>query len=537
MASELAESRTRAAVYVRMSREHQKYSIGNQLEALALYAELHSLTIVRTYADEGISGISLKGRKALQRLLAETQVKPCAFGTLLVYDVSRWGRFQDPDESAHYEYICGMAGVRIIYCAEQFQNDGTPISSLIKSMKRVMAAEYSRELSAKVSQAQLRLAALGYHQGGITVFGLERLLLDQAGAPLLVMKNGQQQMLRAGRVVLVPGPPKAMTVIRRIFRDFVKGGLLEKEIAADLNRRKAPYNGTRPWNDTKVRNILRNEVYIGTAVYNKNTRKMHAPQTKNPVNIWVRRENTFKAIVTRKQFSAAAGIFTRRWAPLDRGVLLEKLALVAKRVGWISGAVINTASDLPSTGTFLKLFGSLTEAYRQANIVNARYVTRAGIAWLPPAEETKLFLDVIALIEARGGSARRYRSDNQLCVDESWRLVVKVLRCKVTSTGLAMWIMSSDFTDCADLCLIARMRMDDTAILDYFLIPTISLRHLHLRLGKTNGLATDMYRFDRLEEFPLRAVRALSDDCQDVAIVVGRSRASARSRTPRRSKV
>jgi hypothetical protein len=29
-----------------------------------------------------------------------------SFDVILVYDVSRWGRFQDADESAYYEYLC-----------------------------------------------------------------------------------------------------------------------------------------------------------------------------------------------------------------------------------------------------------------------------------------------------------------------------------------------------------------------------------------------------------------------------------------------
>jgi DNA invertase Pin-like site-specific DNA recombinase len=37
---------------------------------------------------------------------------------VLVYDVSRWGRFQDIDESAHYEFVCKQAGIKVAYCAE-----------------------------------------------------------------------------------------------------------------------------------------------------------------------------------------------------------------------------------------------------------------------------------------------------------------------------------------------------------------------------------------------------------------------------------
>lgn len=73
--------------------------------------------------------------------------------------MSRWGRFQDADESAYYEYICKRAGIRIEYCAEQFENDGSPVSTIVKGVKRAMAGEYSRELSAKVFAGQNHSAA------------------------------------------------------------------------------------------------------------------------------------------------------------------------------------------------------------------------------------------------------------------------------------------------------------------------------------------------------------------------------------------
>src|ERR1019366_9409394 len=78
------------------------------------------------------------------------------FTAILVYDVSRWGRFQDSDESAFYEYTCKRAGITVQYCAEQFTNDGTVGSTIIKTVKRAMAGEYSRELSAKVFKGQCR---------------------------------------------------------------------------------------------------------------------------------------------------------------------------------------------------------------------------------------------------------------------------------------------------------------------------------------------------------------------------------------------
>lgn len=109
---------------------------------------------------------TLSGRPRLQRLLEDVRTGKTEFEALLVYDVSRWGRFQDADESAYYEYVLKRAGIRLHYCAEQFENDGSMPSALIKTLKRTMAGEYSRELFVKVFAGQCRLIELGFHQRG-----------------------------------------------------------------------------------------------------------------------------------------------------------------------------------------------------------------------------------------------------------------------------------------------------------------------------------------------------------------------------------
>jgi len=99
----------RAAQYVRMSTDYQQYSIENQAVVIATYAELHKLTIVRTYRDEGESGPKIENRAGLTELIDDVRSGQTDFGHLLIFDVSRWGRFQDIDESAHYEFVCRQA--------------------------------------------------------------------------------------------------------------------------------------------------------------------------------------------------------------------------------------------------------------------------------------------------------------------------------------------------------------------------------------------------------------------------------------------
>src|SRR5690349_7924465 len=85
----------RAAQYVRMSTDRQRYSIENQAAVIAAYAQLHELSIVRTYRDEGESGLKIKNRMGLTELIEDVRSGRADFGHVLVFDVSRWGRFQD----------------------------------------------------------------------------------------------------------------------------------------------------------------------------------------------------------------------------------------------------------------------------------------------------------------------------------------------------------------------------------------------------------------------------------------------------------
>jgi DNA invertase Pin-like site-specific DNA recombinase len=155
-----------AAQYLRMSTEHQQYSIANQAAAIALYAAAHNIGIVRSFVDEGKSGTTIKKRAGLQHLLRLVQSGQADFDQILVYDISRWGRFPDTDESAHYEYLYKQCSIAVHYCAEQFENDNSTTSDLLKALKRTMAGEYSRELSLKISASQHRIGSMGFWQSG-----------------------------------------------------------------------------------------------------------------------------------------------------------------------------------------------------------------------------------------------------------------------------------------------------------------------------------------------------------------------------------
>src|SRR5208337_4347503 len=284
---------TSAAAYVRMSTEHQQYSTSNQMDVIRDFAKRRGMQITKDYSDEGKSGLNIKGRDSLAQMIQDVQDGKVNFSSILVYDVSRWGRFQDADESAYYEYICRRAGVAVHYCAEQFENDGTPGSTIIKSVKRTMAGEYSRELSSKVFQGACKLIERGFKQGGTAGFGLRRMLVDVNRQRKAELKMGEQKSIQTDRVVLVAGPEEEVSVVRRIYEAFITEGKSETEIAAALNAQGILTDFGRAWNRVTVHQILTNEKYIGNNVYHRTSCKLKKKHVVNPPDKWIRADGVF----------------------------------------------------------------------------------------------------------------------------------------------------------------------------------------------------------------------------------------------------
>lgn len=269
-----------------MSTDHQQYSIDNQTTAIQAYATAHGLTVGRTYTDAGKSGLTIDERPGLQALLGEVASGAADYQAVLVCDVSRFGRFQDTDEATHYEYMCRQRGISIHYCNEPFVNDASITTNLLKSLKRYMAGEYSRELSGKVFAGQCRLVTLGFRQGGTPGYGLRRNLVDQEGNDKGFLHPGERKSIQTDRVILVPGPSEETTTVRRIYEWFTKGWQ-ELHIAVQLNADGIRNGYGRNWTRGTVHEVLTNPKYVGNNYYNRTSRKLRAPRTSNPPCQWV----------------------------------------------------------------------------------------------------------------------------------------------------------------------------------------------------------------------------------------------------------
>jgi len=283
---------------------------------------------------------------------------------VLVYDVSRWGRFQDLDQGAHYEFLCRRAGLAVEYCVEPFDNDGTPQAVLIKQVKRSMAAEYSRQLSERIGAAKRRAAARGFVQSGRAPFGMVRQVVDAAGRPRALLARGERRADGPYRITLVPGPQAEVATVRRIFRLYAVTGLRLAAIADQLRDEPLDPAPARAWTVASVKRILRNETYVGTLVYGRHASYLKRPLPPPPPETWIRVENAFPALVSRRIFEAAQAQLARD-APRrrSRAEMLDDLRDLLRRRGHLdTGAIDHDPASL-CAATYAAHLGGLKGAY------------------------------------------------------------------------------------------------------------------------------------------------------------------------------
>lgn len=499
--------KVKAAQYVRMSTEHQQFSTNNQIVAIAKFAEENGYEIVRTYADEGKSGLNLGGRAGLQQVLYDVEAGRADYKALLVYDVSRLGRFQDTDEAATYELRLRSAGIRVEYATEQFRNDGSIGSSIIKTVKRAMAGEYSRELSVKVFAGQSNLVRLGFRQGGAAGFGLRRLLVDQSGAPKAELGRGEQKSIATDRIILVPGPPEEVEIVREVYRLFVGEGRSERDIAAELNQRGLVTDLERPWTRGTVHQVLINEKYIGNNVWAQTSFKLKQRHVRNAPHEWVRSDGAFTAIVDKKLFDKAQAIIAVRSERLTGEEMLDRLRTILAGHGTLSGLIIDEAESAPSSSAYRSRFGSLLRAYALVGFVPGHdysYLeTNRKLRQLHPA----IVSEVIEGIAATGGSVTKDPTTDLLTINGEFTASIVVVRCFQTAAGSLRWKLRLDTALQPDLTVAIRMDAENIRPRDHYLLPRLGMQDAVLRLAEFNGLSLDAYRFETLEAFYAMAAR------------------------------
>ena len=488
-----------AAQYVRMSDDQQQYSIDNQKEAIQEYAAAHGFQIVKTYSDPGKSGVGAKKRTALQELLRDVVNGDTKYKAILVYDVSRWGRFPNNDEAAHYEFLCQRSGIPLHYCAEPFSNDGTATSSLLKALKRSMAAEFSRELSEKVIRGKTRIVRLGYWVGGPPGYGYRRMMISETGRPKQQMRDGEQKHMRTDRVILVPGTKSEIKCVRLMFSLAILGNGA-RAIASELNRRGFLRYG-KPWTASTVFKVVTNPKYAGCNVWNRTSQRLQAKRSKNVAEQWVTKPGAFKPIIDQEIYDEAQirrkKVTDYWWSETD---MLRKVRELLKKKGYLSETLLKRTPGMPSTTTLHSHFGTYRQLYelvgyhlqredffKGAQSKRSMLLRRRVVATIK-----ELFREHVTVTRL---SAKTTRS--VLLIDGIFKVSLILSRRK-TKRGEQIWVVEPNVLERDFITLICKMNESHNRVIGYYLLP-----HMHPFDGPpfSDGYIRRAQRLRSLREF------------------------------------
>jgi len=461
----------RAVAYLRKSTGHQQYSIANQLKAIIEHAERRDIEIIRLYEDAGRSGLTVRGRKAFQQLIAEVRAGAADFSIILVYDLSRWGRFQDIDEGAHLEYVCRKKGVSVEYCAEEFGNGDGLLTTIMKGVKRAMAGELSREISAKSFRGHCNLAALGFSQGGSPGFGLRRMLVDRDRNPKAMMSEGQQKGFHDDRVILVPGPPEEVAIVRMIFRLYADEGYSGIQIVRMLNRKGFQCSRKLPWSPEALYTLLHNERYAGNFVYNRTSKRLCAPQVDNNESEWIRCRGAIEPIIDWQLFERAQ-VKLRPPATYSDADILNHMTAIWCVKGYLTGTLLSNNPNCPDRRTLGARFGSIKQALKQVGYVETRCYKYLNLEERLTRIDRQLIAQLTSLILREGVTLRFEPETLFLRLPDSRSILTIVIPyggCSRRKKG--WWLQYLNLPTRSDLLLVARLRKSNSGVLDLHLLP------------------------------------------------------------------
>jgi hypothetical protein len=300
-------------------------------------------------------------------------------------------------------------------------------------------------------------------------------LLDEARQPVQILRPGERKSIQNQRVTLTPGDEREVAVVQRIFHEFTQGGRHEQAIAEGLNQDGIPSPGGSVWDGVKVRDILMDERYTGTMVYNRTTQKLKTPSRANPKEKWIRAPQSFERMIELEIFAQAQEIFTERAKFYTPAYMLEKLEAVFQSHGIVRPSLVRAAPDMPSPSTYLKHFGSMDAAFQQL------FGEVRASAGSQVSEHIEALVDQVVVY------------DDFLVIDQ--KLTVLVQPSVPMPYGFATyWFFRPDQREVIDITLgVPLSEGVQPQILGYLAFPRLLVQDHWIRLFSTSQSRLEMY--------------------------------------------
>jgi hypothetical protein len=347
-----------------------------------------------------------------------------------------------------------------------------------------------------VFAGKARLIELGFRQGGNAGYGLRRMLVDQHGNPKFVLEPGERKSIATDRIILIPGPANEIEIVREVFRLYAFDHLSPNDIARTLNERRVPWIAGRPWTRFVIRDMVTNPKYIGANVSNRLSGKLRGRRSRNPPQMWIRRDNAFQPIVESELFRQAEVIAAARVGSYSDEQLLQYLRDFLQKHGKLTERSIDACWDMPSPEVYHARFGSLLEAYKRIGY------TPAGSFFHLDRDRKLLPIrrgfvrTVIGELTTLGVSVRQDGRTKLLFINEKFTIRVAVARCRSVNQS-HRWLLRLSSPLQPDFLVLARLAPGNDNILDHFCLPS-NAQKKHLTVTSLNCGAVEVYRSNDL---------------------------------------
>lgn len=299
------------AIYLRLSRE-DRYK-GNGEDSMSILAQRALLTkyiedlmrgqeySITEFCDDGYSGTDFN-RPGVQALIGAA--KNGSINMIVVKDFSRFGR--DYLEVGRYlEYIFPILQVRFVSVNDGYDSadEAGATGGMGVALKNLVYAMYSADLSKKIRSARDTRVRNGEFVGQFAPYGYKKNPEDRH--ELLVDED-------------------AAWVVRKVFH-MAADGASHSEIARQLNEEgiptrymyhrlkgdnfpdKQPHVRIKRWDSTMIKDIITDETYLGTLLWNRAKCGMDTDKkaVRQPREKWIIVEGQHEALVTKELYDKA----------------------------------------------------------------------------------------------------------------------------------------------------------------------------------------------------------------------------------------
>ena len=186
---------------------------------------------------------------------------------VLAWHTNRISR-EDPMDAVVFYNQLRKAGVGLHTCCEGSIDLDSFTAQLLLFVNQKASNDYLDRAIGQVARGKITNAKAGAHDGGPTIYGMDRALFTDDGRLARRLQPGERIKMAGHHVRLVPATDTAkVEAVRYAFARMDATDLSFRDLARELEARGYPSPRGTGWTHNNVIRILSTKAYIGTATW------------------------------------------------------------------------------------------------------------------------------------------------------------------------------------------------------------------------------------------------------------------------------